>query len=220
MASTIRPFIHLNIALDAHGHVTAVPENRGSISCRADWQRVHSLREQYDAVAVGGRTWLLDNPRLNVRPDKLGRAPRRQPARVIFAGGHRCEVRPVERPTFIIGKTSPEAKQLDFLRVCGRRLVEPLAWLHSHGIQSMLVEGGPTLLHSFFAENFTDQLTIYVRTRCADYALTAANKLLAGLPFKLAPQPVGQGILLTSETPCRAPDDVRREPACNLWAKE
>jgi len=208
MAAPPRPFIHLNIALDEHGRVTSTPEHKGSISCRADWRRVHRLREQYDAVAVGGRTWLLDNPRLNVRPEKLGREPLRQPARVIFAGGHKCQVRAEERPTFIIGSTAAEDEQLNFLRVCGRQLAEPLAWLHGFGIHSMLVEGGPTLLHSFCAENVADRLTIYVRTRSVDYALSAAAKLFAGLPLKLAAQPVGKGILLTDELPCHTPESL------------
>jgi riboflavin biosynthesis pyrimidine reductase len=218
MAPTSRPFIHLNIALDEHGRVTATPENKGSISCRADWQRVHRLREQYDAVAVGGRTWLLDSPRLNVRPEQLGRAPLRQPARVIFAGGHRCEVRAEERPTFIIGRIAPEDEQLIFLRVGGRQLSEPLAWLHGRGIHSMLVEGGPTLLHSFCSEKFADRLTVYVRTRCVDDALAVAGKLFAGLPLQMAAQSVGKGILLTSETHACAPESLSLQTESALRA--
>lgn len=205
MPPTPRPFIHVNIALDEEGRATSAPAPGGSISCRADWRRVHRLREQYDAVAVGGRTWLLDSPRLNVRAERLGRAPLRQPARIIFAGGHRCDVRPEGRPTFIIGRTPPDEEQFDFLRVSGRRLAEPLAWLHGRGVQSMLVEGGPILLLSFFAENFTDLLTIYVRTSCAERALAAARRSFAALPPKLDARTVGKGILLTGETPRRGP---------------
>lgn len=199
---TNRPFTHVNIALDEEGRVTGTPENQGVISCGADWRRVHGLREQYDAVAVGARTWLLDNPRLSVRTEWLGREPLRQPARVIFAGGHRCEVQPEARPTFVIGSFAPEREGLNFLRVDCRGLAEPLRWLHSRGIHSMLVEGGPTLLCSFLAERHIDHLTVYVRTPRAEQALAAARAFFAHLPPDVTTRPLGEGTLLTSERPC------------------
>ena len=76
----------------------------------------------------------------------------------------------------------------------------------------MLVEGGPILLHSFFAEDFTDLLTIYVRTNCAERALVAARTSFAALPPTMDARAVGKGILLTGETPRREP---RPSPARN-----
>ncbi|MBO0883909.1 MAG: dihydrofolate reductase family protein, partial [Mycobacterium sp.] len=63
----MRPFIHLNFAIDQWGRHCGASGKPLQVSCGQDWQRVHALREQYDAVAVGAQTWLLDRPRLNVR---------------------------------------------------------------------------------------------------------------------------------------------------------
>jgi 2,5-diamino-6-(ribosylamino)-4(3H)-pyrimidinone 5'-phosphate reductase len=211
MAPSDRPFIHVNIALALREPVITGAAFTGAISCASDWQRVHGLREQYDAVAVGARTWLLDNPRLNVRPEHLGREPRRQPARVIFAGSHRCDVQPDTRPAFVIGTIRPHA-QVHFLRASSRRLAAPLGWLRRCGIQSLLVEGGPTLLYSFFAEGVIDCLTIYVHTDCAEHACLAARSLLAELPATMTARPLGEGILLTNESPRRAHEAIGLRP--------
>ena len=223
MNPTPRPFIHINIALDEEGRATCAPGQENSISCGADWRRVHALRERYDAVAVGGRTWLLDSPRLNVRSERLGREPVRQPARVIFAGGHRCEVQGDEGTTFVIGRTEPVEGASDFLLVSGRLLAEPLAWLHGRGIHTMLVEGGPQLLRSFFAEGLADLLTVYVRTTSAERALAAARRSFAPLASESTEaRAVGSGILLTFETPCleTEPFSTRNETALRSLAPD
>ena len=58
-----RPFVHLNLALTHDGLLNAADGSRLPISCDVDWRRVHGLREQYDAVAVGAVTWRRDSPR-------------------------------------------------------------------------------------------------------------------------------------------------------------
>jgi riboflavin biosynthesis pyrimidine reductase len=177
------------------GSMTAQPAGASSLSCDADWRRVHELRERYDAVAVGGLTWLLDKPRLNVRPERLGREPKRQPARVIFAGGRLCLVTPDERMTYVIGSNVLTGENILFNKVEGRPLGEPLAWLYQQRIRSMLVEGGPTLLCSFIKERLVDRLTVFVRAACAERALNAVCALFGGLPEPNT-HPFGAGILL------------------------
>ena len=58
----MRPFIHLNFAFDQWGRHCGTDGKPLAISCTMDWQRVHALRELYDAVAVGGAepgTWIV-----------------------------------------------------------------------------------------------------------------------------------------------------------------
>lgn len=198
----LRPFVHLNLAVAANGCVAAEDGHQVSISCAADWRRVHLLRESYDAVAVGARTWNRDQPRLNVRLEAVGREPARQPARVIFAGGSSCEVGPgAGRQTFVVGREAPglhvQGPHVQHVPCSARDLAPALAALVARGVRSLLVEGGPTLHSSFLEQGLYDRLTIYVATENPAAALVAARQVLATLPALFA-EPLGRGSLLVS----------------------
>ncbi len=199
-AAVVRPFVHLNLAVRVDGCVAGTDGQPLTISCEADWRRVHLLRESYDAVAVGGRTWSRDQPRLTVRREVIGRDPSRQPARVIFAGSAPCDLGAAgSGRTFVIGGAQrlgahPSAL---FLPAAGRELAGVLAALHGHGIRSLLVEGGPTLLRSFLEQGEFDRLTVYVPTADGAAARAAALRVLAGVP-ELGSRPFGCGKLLDS----------------------
>ena len=194
-----RPIVHVNFALDQHGNTTTASGHAKEISCAKDWRRVHELREHYSAVVVGARTWLVDQPRLTARRKHLGREPRRQPERVIFAGRQPCHFEPDERRTFVIGTAEACG---DAIRIETRKheLSGPLKKLRGLGINSMLVEGGLSLLHSFMAEETIDQLTIYVRTQSPEQAARAIRTALPELPQKhLQFEHFGDGILASGE---------------------
>lgn len=192
----LRPFVHLNLAVDADGCVAAEDGHPCSISCATDWRRVHLLRESYDGVAVGARTWNRDRPRLNVRLEVVGREPANQPARVIFAGRSACTVKAQSsRPTFVVGRQATDACTTHVPRE-DRDLAPALAALAQGGIRSLLVEGGPTLLLSFLEQGLYDRLTIYVATDCPEVASTAARRALGALPA-LSVEPYGRGLLLS-----------------------
>jgi riboflavin biosynthesis pyrimidine reductase len=198
----MKPFVHINFAVLADGSVTAA-----EISSAADWRRVHRLRELYDAVAVGAHTWEQDRPRLSVRPERLGREPRRQPHRVIFGGRHACRILPDGRTTFVIGACPGEGMETVAGTVAigarGHRLDEPLADLRRHGVRSLLVEGGPLLLGSFLAQGCFDRLTVFVPTDCPLAAARAARQILPEPP-PLRARRFGEGVLLSWRSPsCR-----------------
>jgi riboflavin biosynthesis pyrimidine reductase len=194
------PFIHANFAIGGGSLSKSSLPSLDSISCPADWQRVHCLREKYDAVAVGARTWIIDKPRLNVRREHLGREPKSQPARIIFAGHHRCIVGSdnpsTNNPlTFVIGTEAPCGDAI-LIRTDTFALLDPLMQLCGYGIQSILVEGGPTLLHSFLSEGFVDRITCFVRTNSKRSAANAASDLLGKLVWKMKVKSLGEGVLL------------------------
>lgn len=190
------PHIHLNFALSCEGRVAADDGQAICISCPTDWRRVHLLRESYDAVAVGARTFLLDRPRLNVRSEVLGRKPCRQPDRVVFAGTSVKELDPAPgRRTFFVGPQPPTAKVIH-VPAEGRNLAPALHALARQGVRSMLVEGGPTLLASFLEQGLFHRLTIYVATPEPQAALAAAARVLR-VPPTLSAAPFGQGTLLS-----------------------
>ena len=101
-------------------------------------QLVHELRAASDAVAVGMGTVRADNPRLDARDVDAARQPRR------LAFGH---------------GPLPDGSELELL---GGPLEEELGRLAEEGVQSLLLEGGPTLAASFFAADLVDKLMLFV----------------------------------------------------------
>ncbi len=195
-----RPLVHINFALSESGLTTTQNGSQTAISCQADWQRVHQLREKYAAVAVGAKTWLNDKPQLTSRSDRLGRKPQRQPDRVIFAGRHLCPYTPVNRRTFIIGKsTTEQTEHSALINAADHDLTSPLRSLYNRRIDSLLVEGGLTLVRSFIRQQVADVITIYVKTQCLETAVRAAAQALPEFSAELCnARHFGDGVLLSS----------------------
>jgi riboflavin-specific deaminase-like protein len=83
----MRPHVVVNMAVTADGKIDTVERRGARISGPADTARVDRLRAAVDAVMVGGRTLLAEDPRLTVRDAGLvagrlrdGRPP--QPTKV------------------------------------------------------------------------------------------------------------------------------------------
>ncbi len=66
-----RPFVFINMAVTADGKTDTVERRGASISSRRDKQRVDGLRAGADAVMVGGRTLLEEDPALTVKSEAL-----------------------------------------------------------------------------------------------------------------------------------------------------
>ena len=62
-----RPYVFLNMAMTADGKIDTVERRGARISGAADSARVDRLRAGADAVMIGGRTLLSEDPRLTVR---------------------------------------------------------------------------------------------------------------------------------------------------------
>ena len=127
---------------------------------------VHKLRAMHDAILVGSRTALLDNPSLNLRC-WAGRAPLRLvidragvlPATLNLFDGSLPTV--VYTANEIIGKFGKNVEQvvLDFSKSV---LPQILDHLHSLKIQSLLVEGGAKLLQSFIDASLWDNARVEI----------------------------------------------------------
>jgi diaminohydroxyphosphoribosylaminopyrimidine deaminase / 5-amino-6-(5-phosphoribosylamino)uracil reductase len=132
-----RPFVIYKAAVTLDGRM-AVPGRRW-VTSDAARRRVHELRASVDAVAVGMGTVRADAPRLDARDVET---PRGQPRRLAFGRG-----------------PLPEGSELE-LRSGG--LAEELAALATEGVQSLLLEGGPTLANSFLEADLVDKLLVFV----------------------------------------------------------
>ena len=168
-----RPFVIYKAAVTLDGRVT-IPGSRW-VSGETSRRLVHELRASVDAVAVGMGTVRADHPRLTAR----GVGATRQPRRLAFGRG-----------------PLPPGSDLE-LR-CGA-LRDELSQLASEGVQSLLLEGGPTLATAFLEEDLVDKLLVFVAPRLSG----AGPGLLASLGAprelsRLEARPVGEDVLLTA----------------------
>jgi len=164
-----RPFVTLKLALTLDGRVT-MPGSRW-ISGEESRRRVHELRAQVDAVAVGMGTVRADDPQLTARD--VGAT--RQPRRLAFGRG----------PTELELREGP--------------LEDELRALAGEGVQSLLLEGGPMLAESFLRGGLVDKVMLFVAPHIAGDGALFAPKL--DKPLRLTRTTVerlGEDVLLTA----------------------
>jgi len=135
---------------------------------------VHELRARVDAVAVGGGTARADRPRLDARDVET---PRGQPRRLVFSRG-----------------PLPEGLDLELRR---GPLPDELHALAAEGVQSLLLEGGPTLAASFLEADLVDKLLLFVAPKLAGAGPAAFAALRSPRSLvRLGATPVGEDVLL------------------------
>ena len=166
-----RPFVTYKAAVTLDGRV-AVPGRRW-VSGQASRRLVHELRAASDAVGVGMGTVRLENPRLDAR--EVGAT--RQPRRLAFGHG-----------------PLPEGSGLELL---SGPLEDELQALAAGGIQSLLLEGGPTLASAFLRAGLVDKLLLFLAPTVAG----EGPPLVAGLDeplsvTRLTSRQVGDDLLL------------------------
>jgi diaminohydroxyphosphoribosylaminopyrimidine deaminase/5-amino-6-(5-phosphoribosylamino)uracil reductase len=166
-----RPWVIYKAAVTLDGRMK-VPGERW-VTGEESRRRVHELRARVDAVAVGMGTVRADEPRLDAR----GVDAPKQPRRLAFGRG-----------------PLPDGSELE-LRTGS--LEDELRALADEGVQTLLLEGGPTLVASFFAADLVDKLLLFVAPKLAG----DGPGLVAGLPApvalkRLRPEQVGEDVLL------------------------
>ena len=166
-----RPFVTYKVAVTLDGRV-AVPGSRW-VSGEESRRLVHVLRAASDAVAVGMGTVRWDNPRLDARDVPVARQPRR----IAFGRG-----------------PLPEGSELELRSAPLRDELEALA---AEGVQSLLLEGGPTLAAAFLEQDFVDKLLVFVAPKLSG----EGPGMLAGLAgplelTRLEARPVGDDVVI------------------------
>jgi len=170
-----RPFVILKAASSIDGRISAAPGRRTAITSAAAIRRAQYDRAWVDAVGVGSETILVDDPLLTVREFF-----RERPLiRVIF--DRRLRTPPsarifdtrAEGPVLVL--TTAEAMRENgpraaALKDSGATIVVPelpgieeaVRELHSHGVQSILIEGGSALHAAFWDAKVADYVQLYV----------------------------------------------------------
>jgi diaminohydroxyphosphoribosylaminopyrimidine deaminase/5-amino-6-(5-phosphoribosylamino)uracil reductase len=166
-----RPFVTYKTAVTLDGRVT-VPGSRW-VSGEESRRLVHKLRAASDAVAVGMGTVRADAPRLDPRGMSVARPPRR----LAFGRG------PLPDESTLELRSGP--------------LREELRALAAEGVQSLLLEGGPTLATAFIAEGLVDKLLLFVAPTLAGAGPHSLGELPQPLALtRLVARRVGADVLL------------------------
>jgi 2,5-diamino-6-(ribosylamino)-4(3H)-pyrimidinone 5'-phosphate reductase len=177
-----RPYVLINVAMTVDGKIDTVERRGAPISSEADRLRVDRLRAEADAVMVGGRTLLDEDPRLVVRTPELQaeRVARGQPpnpakvgvvSRPSLSPDSRFLTYGPARIVLFVAETAPLA-ELDGLRARdvevfahGQPRVDLIAamdTLWQLGLRRVLVEGGASLNFELLRLGLVDELQIFL----------------------------------------------------------
>jgi len=181
-----RPFVFINVAMTADGKIDTFARKGAAISSQRDKERVDKLRAESDAVMVGGRTLLDEDPKLTVKSDELrakrvarGLAP--NPAKVgvvsnaefkshskfIYEGGGRVVIFTTYRTSKdqLASLRSHDLKDRVEVFVHESERVDlgiMMQTLKELGINRLMVEGGATLNFELIRHGLVDEVSAYV----------------------------------------------------------
>ncbi|MXY12582.1 MAG: bifunctional diaminohydroxyphosphoribosylaminopyrimidine deaminase/5-amino-6-(5-phosphoribosylamino)uracil reductase RibD [Chloroflexi bacterium] len=194
---TGRPWVIAKWAMSLDGRVALPAGQRGYLSSPQSLSLVHRRRAEVDAIVVGSGTVLADDPRLTVRS---GIPVSRQPLRVVLDGRARLPAdaamlgMPGKTICFVGAAAPPERCAALVENGCFVQIqddpprADPTAVLQrlgSMGIQSVLLEGGPTTIGSFLAAQLINEIEVFLcPVLVGDPASPAA---LPGLPEGFLP---------------------------------
>jgi diaminohydroxyphosphoribosylaminopyrimidine deaminase/5-amino-6-(5-phosphoribosylamino)uracil reductase len=194
--STGQPWVHVKWAMSLDGAIASGSGESRWISNAASRQQVHQLRGTMDAIVVGGGTVRVDDPLLTARPP----GPR-VPLRVVVSARGQlpddCQLLRTARQVPTLLYTSAEAlPRLQRWQTAGVEIVT-LPWhsttdaptaglsltallddLSRRGCTHILVEGGATLLSSFWQADAIDEWHVFL----APLLLGSARLPLQGRP--------------------------------------
>lgn len=161
-----RPWVILKWAQSEDGFMAPADRSRQTLSNAYTQRWAHRMRREEDAILVGYRTALGDDPRLN---DRFGPPGGRQPLRVVVdpylklprhlhvfdPGQATCIV------NYLEDAPGPEPKKIKIgpNAPMARSILEGLPQ-----VQSIIIEGGPATLSHFIREGLWDESYI-IKTR-------------------------------------------------------
>ena len=177
-----RPFVFINVAMTVDGKIDTFRRKGAAISSPRDKERVDQLRASADAIMVGGRTLLDEDPKLTVKSEHLRqeRVERGEPLNPVKVGvvteanikpdSEFLKAGPADIVIFTTRRTSKrhlslltarhvdvyvdEAEKVDLQRA--------LLTLKELGIERLMVEGGSTLNFELMRLGLVDEITAYV----------------------------------------------------------
>jgi 2,5-diamino-6-(ribosylamino)-4(3H)-pyrimidinone 5'-phosphate reductase len=177
-----RPFVFINVAMTADGKIDTFERKGASISSPKDKERVDKLRAETDAILIGGRTLLDEDPKLIVRSEalraeRLAKGLSANPMKVGVAT--KADIKPdsnflnIGSARIVIFTTHQTSiEQINSLRAHHVEvfvhetprvdLPSALETLKKLGVNRLMVEGGGTMNFELIKLGLVDEITAYI----------------------------------------------------------
>lgn len=177
-----RPYTFINVAMTADGKIDTFERKGAAISSKRDKERVDELRAAADAVLVGGKTLLEEQPKLTVKSEALrerriqqGRSPNPIKVGVATSADIRMDsdfIKVGDSRKVIFTTSQTSISQLESLRAFGVDvfvdeaprvdLANMMRTLKEIGVNHLMVEGGGTINFELMRLGLVDELLIYM----------------------------------------------------------
>ncbi len=168
--TTRTPFVIAKCGMSLDGKIATRSGDSKWVTDEAAREMVHQLRNQVDAILVGSRTVMLDDPSLTTRlPDEQGSDKIRV---IIDSAEYLDRNRKVfqldsDAPTWVVVSDDRDVDQADdVIRVSaceqGLDLSELMLRLGERDVTSVLIEGGGTTLASAFEKGIVDKVMFFI----------------------------------------------------------
>jgi len=163
-----RPYIILKWAQTKDGFIDRIREENAPI--QPNWIMgeetrviVHKWRTEENGIMIGTRTALNDNPSLTARD-----WPGKNPVRIVLDRqlklSKSLSIFNTEAPCIIFNEVqNHEINHLKYIRIEFNETIinQVCLALYTEGIQSVIIEGGTTLLNSFLNDNLWDEARVF-----------------------------------------------------------
>ncbi len=185
-----RPFVTVKAAQSLDGKIATFPGHSRWITNHLSRRFAHRIRSHVDAVLVGINTVLKDDPLLNCRLKSPGKQPLRIGLDSRLRIPKKCRLIRERSSKVIIAtlKSSSKKKALELERL-GVSVIsfkerggmidirELLRFLAKQDVSHLLVEGGGTVIASFFEKGVVDEALFFLSPRIigGKHALTAVE---------------------------------------------
>jgi 3,4-dihydroxy 2-butanone 4-phosphate synthase/GTP cyclohydrolase II len=184
-----RPYIVLKYAQTLDGRIATRTGDSKWISGEAERRTSHALRAACDAVMVGIRTVLADDPQLTVRM-----VPGASPLRVVLDSTLRipsdAQILGDAASTLVVTTERSSADRRRGLRargvgvrvverdpLCGVDLSAALSLLRATGVRCLLVEGGAAVITSFLRARLADRVVVGIAPKIVGSGTEAVGDL-------------------------------------------
>lgn len=177
-----RPFVFINVAMTVDGKIDTVQRRGAAISSARDKERVDRLRAESDAVMVGGKTLLEEDPKLTVKSEALraervasGLSPHPIKVGIVTEARLKPDSQflnegPANIVIFTTRRTSKhhvsllKSRGVDVYVDDSEKVNVPkaLETLKQIGVERLMVEGGGTLNFELLQLGLVDEVTVYV----------------------------------------------------------
>ncbi len=176
-----KPLVFINAAMSVDGKISSVERGSLKISDEIDMERVDRLRSEVDAIVIGGKTLLNDNPRLTIRSDQLKRKREKRgmssdPVKVVVTGSGNVPLDSSflsegDGPKFVFTTAMADRERIEALsrltevfvvgenKVDFEKMIEILA---ERGVRRVMVEGGATLNFEMIKADVIDEIHVTV----------------------------------------------------------